>query len=641
MPSDDVTLEQTQVMVAVPLLDKAAKLVARAASAIGASILVLMMFLTAADVFLRYVLNRPILGGVELTEFMMAIIVAVGLATNALRKGHITVEFLTEKLSPRAQAIINSTTCFISLGVFIVITWWTVVYAENLRAGQNASGVLFIPIYPFVYMVALGSAVICLVLLANLVQYLTQVIRGNRSWAWIGLFALIALVLALFAGPFWGRTLWQINPLTVGLLGTLVLIAVLFSGMAVGICMALIGFLGMAYVSNIGAGLAIMGTTPYATAASYTNSVIPLFVLMGAFCFYSGLSRELYYAAYRWIGRLPGGLAMATIAACAGFAATTGSSMAEAATMGQIAIPEMRRHNYSPAFAAGTVAAGGTLGILIPPSVGFIVYGIIAEQSIGKLFIAGIFPGLLLSFLFMVQIYIRCKLNPRLGGGVEAFTWAERLRSITGIWGMLFILLLVIGGIYGGIFTPTEAGAVGAFGTFCIALLRRQLNWSNFSGALFEMGRVTAMVFLILIGAMIFNAFLTVSRLPMMLSDLIIAFQVPPYATLAIILLIYIPLGMLMESLSMLVLTIPIFVPILVALGFDPIWTGVLIVVMMEMGLLTPPVGLNCYVIAGIARDVPLGTIFRGITPFVITQAICVVLLVAFPQISMFLVNLM
>lgn len=431
------------------------------------------------------------------------------------------------------------------------------------------------------------------------------------------------------------------SPELVGVVGICVFLVLLILRVPIAFSFAIVGLLGFGYLRTFDASLSLLATIPYTWGTKYAFLCLPLFVLMGSFAAASGITGDLFDTAQKWLGRLPGGLAHATIAGATAFAACTGSSMAAAVTMGQIALPEMKRHNYSPALATGTVAAGGTLGILIPPSVGLVIYGIIAEQSIGKLFIAGILPGVLISLLYVSQIYIRCRLNPELGGPITTFSWSERLRSLRGILGVLAIFGLVIGGIYGGVFTPVEAGGVGAFATLCIALFRRRLTWGGFTSALLSMGRVVGMIFMIFIGAMVFSVFLTATGLPKALANAIGALPIPRYGVLALLLLMYLPLGCLLEPMSMLVLTVPILLPTVQALQFDLIWVGILVVLMMEIGLVTPPVGLNCFAIRGIAPDIPLETIFRGVFPFVIVHILGVVLIVAFPQIPLFLVHLM
>jgi len=432
-----------------------------------------------------------------------------------------------------------------------------------------------------------------------------------------------------------------VTPLTVGVIGICVLLVLLFSRMPIGFVMALVGFAGFAYLTSFDAGFGVLRTVAYSTFADYNLSVIPLFILMGSFCFFAGLSKDLYDAVHSWLGQLRGGLAMATVGACAGFAAISGSSLATAATMGTVALPEMRRYKYDDRLATGAVAAGGTIGILIPPSVILILYGIITEQSIGKLFLAGFIPGVLEAVFYIITIYILCKINPLLGPPGPKTSLLVKITALKGTWIVLALFILVIGGIYLGVFSPTEAAGVGAFGAFLFGLARRRLGWKALKNSLGDTGKTTAMIFIILLGAMVLGYFLAVSRIPFVLADIVGALPVNRYVILVLILVVYILLGCVMDSMAIMLLITPIFFPLVVSLGFNPIWFGILITRMTEIGLITPPVGLNVFVIQGVAKDVPMQTIFRGIVPFLIADLCEVALLIAVPQLSLFLPGFM
>ena len=427
----------------------------------------------------------------------------------------------------------------------------------------------------------------------------------------------------------------------IGLIGIAGLALLLALRMYIGLAMALVGVIGLSFLVGVEAGIHILGITPLAEGSSYTLSVIPLFVLMGQFAYISGISADIYRTVYCWMGQYRGGLAMATVMACAGFAAVCGSSLATGATMGMVAIPEMDKYKYDPRLSTGCVAAGGTLGILIPPSIGFIIYGILTEESIGKLFMAGLLPGILLALLFMAAIYIQCRLRPAMGPAGECTLWGTKIRSLAGTWGMLLLFCIVMGGIYFGVFTPTEAAGVGAFGAFLFALFNRKLNWQSFVQCLMETGKTTAMIFLIIIGANIFSTFLGLARIPMGLADFISGLALPRMVILAGIILIYIILGCIMDCYAIMILTIPIIFPVIQAMQFDPIWFGVLMVIVLEVGLITPPVGLNVFVIKAAAPDVPLTVIFQGIWPFLIAALLAIVLLTVYPQFALFIPSLM
>ena len=431
------------------------------------------------------------------------------------------------------------------------------------------------------------------------------------------------------------------TPLTVGLIGSGVLFLALFSGMPIGIVMGLVAFAGFAFIKDLGGALGLLQVVPYETFASYDLSVIPLFILMGEFAFRAGLSQDLYSAVQCWLGRLRGGLAMATIGGCAGFAAVCGSSVATAATMGTVALPEMRKRGYDPALATGCVAAGGTLGILIPPSIGFIVYGVITQQSIGKLFLAGFLPGILMAGLFIATIYILCRMNPLAGPPGDVRSFKEKLYALRNTWMVVVLFVFVIGGIYVGVFTPTEAAGVGAFASFVFGVARRRLDWEAVKASVVSTGKATGMIFLILLGAILFSYFLSVSGLPSQVANTIGGLSINRYIVLAIIVIIYLILGCVMDALAMILITLPIFFPLIEQLGFDLIWFGIIVTLTAEAGLISPPVGMNVFVIQGISNGVPMYTIFRGIVPFFAALLIGLVLLTVFPQIALFLPNLM
>jgi tripartite ATP-independent transporter DctM subunit len=431
------------------------------------------------------------------------------------------------------------------------------------------------------------------------------------------------------------------SPELVGIVGIIVMFVLIALQMYIGMAMAVVGFLGLSMIVGLPAGISILGITPLAEGSSYTLSVIPLFVLMGQFAFLSGISSDIYNSVYSWMGHFRGGLAMATILACSGFAAICGSSLATGATMGMVAIPEMERHKYDHRLSTGCIAAGGTLGILIPPSIGFVLYGILTEQSIGKLFMAGVFPGILLTSLFLLVIVVRCRMDPQMGPRGPKVSLKAKIKSLSGVWGMLLLFAVVMGGIYLGVFTPTEAAGIGAFGAFLFALFKRKLTWGTLFQCLMQTGRTTAMIFLIIIGANIFSSFLGLARLPMELASFIAALELPRIVILAAMLVVYIALGCVMDCYAIMILTVPIIFPVIEAMQFDPIWFGVLMVIVLEVGLITPPVGLNVFVLKAAAPMVPLSTIFRGIWPFMFAAFAAIVIITVFPQIATYLPSLM
>ena len=405
----------------------------------------------------------------------------------------------------------------------------------------------------------------------------------------------------------------------------------------VGVAMGLVGVGGFALLNAFDPALNLLGLVPVRTGSDYALGLIPMFILMGSFATASGLSHELFRASNAWLGHRRGGVAMATIAACGGFSAICGSSVATAATMARVALPEMRRFGYSDSLASGVIAAGGTLGILIPPSIVLAIYGFITEQDIGKLFIAGIVPGVLAILLYLGTVWLIGRLDPSHVPVGEKVSFGERLQSLRGIWGVLVLFAFIIGGIYGGVFTPTEAAGMGAAGAWIIGVLRGRLGWRASVQCLVEALRTSAGIFMILLGALLFGYFLAITQTPTHFTEWLLELGLGRYGTLLVILLAYLLLGCVLDAMAMIILTVPIIFPVVSQLGFDPIWFGVVVVMTVELGLITPPVGMNVYVINGVARDISLPTIFRGVMPFVMTDIVRLGLLILLPALVTFL----
>jgi tripartite ATP-independent transporter DctM subunit len=431
------------------------------------------------------------------------------------------------------------------------------------------------------------------------------------------------------------------DPSTVGVLSILALLVLMFFGMHIGFAMFVVGGAGMLLLVPSKAVFSTIATEPYGALARYTLSTIPMFALMGYFAHYGGLTRDIFEAARRWAGRFPGGLAMASVIGCTGFAFCSGSSLASAAVMGQVIVPEMLKQGYDKRFAAGTVAASGTLAAMIPPSIILILYGIITEQSIAKILIAGIIPGAVSAAIYMSGIFLIARFRPKLAPATIGASWRERLSALKDVWGVLILVLLVIGGIYTGLFSPTEAGAAGAMGAFLLGLVARRINLKNFWKPLEETGMLTAQIFIIIAGALMFARLLTFSRLPYAFVNWVLALQVSPMLILIGVMAIYVFLGTFMEPLGMMFITLPIIFPAITALGFNPIWFGILIAKTIEIGVITPPVGMNVYALKGAVPQVSLEDIFQGISWFLLMDILTLALLIAVPQIVTFLPNLM
>ncbi|MDD5705821.1 MAG: TRAP transporter large permease [Kiritimatiellae bacterium] len=430
------------------------------------------------------------------------------------------------------------------------------------------------------------------------------------------------------------------SPTMLGVLGLLAMLLLLAASLPVAVVMGVVGVAGFALIVTPQAALAMLPADLHDVLSNYGLTVIPMFVFMGQVCFHAGISRKLFNAAYRWMGWLPGGLAMATVGACTAFGAICGSGPATAATMSAVAMPEMRRFKYDDALASGTVAAGGSLGMLIPPSVVFIVYGVLTEQSIGKLFISGIVPGLLIAVLFCLTIWLQCRRKPALGPAGPRFTWRERLAALKGVIETLALFALVMGGMFGGWFTPTEGAAVGAAGSVVVAAIVGKCTWSMIWRSVQETIRTSCMVMIIVAGATVFGHFLAVTQIPSNLAAWLSALPLPAWVVLSLIVAFYLVAGCFVDALALIMLTIPIFYPVVLKLGYHPIWFGVIIVIVTQMGVITPPVGVNVYVVSGMERDLPLQTVFRGAMPFLLALVAAVALLLIFPGLATWLPGL-
>jgi tripartite ATP-independent transporter DctM subunit len=427
----------------------------------------------------------------------------------------------------------------------------------------------------------------------------------------------------------------------IGLICVIAMFVLMILRMHIGVTMGIAAFIGIALLTNFDSACGKLAHTAFSQSSMYMMSVIPLYMFMGELAFLSGLSQDAYRTVNKWLGHLPGGLAMATIGACAAFAAVQGSSTAGAVIMVSIAYPEMKERKYANSMALGCIAAGGTMGILIPPSSAFVLYGIITEQSIGKLFTAGIIPGAILTLLFWALIYLWCKRNPALGPPGPPVSWRERFVSLRDLWSVVILFGLVMGGIYLGIFNVTEAAAVGVVAAFIIVLARKRMGKEGIKRSILNTLRTTGMIFVMVIGAMLFNYLLSLSGLTTALADFCMKLPVPPVGIVIAIVLLYAVLGALMDDWAMMLIVVPAVLPTVIALGFDPIWFGVITVIMMEMGMILPPVGFNVFVMAGMVKDVPMTEVYSGIWPFALAMAILVGFIIVFPDLALFLPRVM
>ena len=430
------------------------------------------------------------------------------------------------------------------------------------------------------------------------------------------------------------------NEFTIGILGVFALVVLVFLGVRVFIAAAAVGLVGLVAMIGWDSGAGMVGTIPHSKSVTYTLSVLPMFILIGFLAFHAGITEKLFDAATKWLGWVPGGLAVATVMAATGFAAVSGASTATAAVFSRVAIPDMLKAGYDKRLAAGVVAAGGTLATLIPPSAILVIYAIIVEESVGMLLVAGFLPGIVSALIYMALIVIMCRLNPKLGRPIRGFTWAQRWKSVPGTFPIIAVVLIIFSAMYFGWATPTEAGALGAFVVFVLALVQG-MRWKGLQDALLESAKLTVMIFSIIWGVLIFVRFLGFAGLPEAFAQWVVSLDVPPIMVMICILLFYVLLGMFMDAIGMLLLTLPVVYPAVIALGYDPIWFGIVVVKMAEICLITPPIGLNCFVVNGVRPDIPLTTVFRGIMPFFVADVVTVGLFLAFPEIILWVPRLM
>ncbi len=581
-------------------------------------------------------------GTQELSELGLMLITFLGIAYTALEKEHVRVELLLMYLPENIRLLFEAVSGGLCLMVSGIITWKAFNHTATVYGRGLTTSLLELPLWPFILILAPGCGVLSITFLRDTLKSAHRCVTASWESRHIliscGVFLSVVIALLAFHLAGGGSS----SPVISGIVGMLIMVCFLFMGVPIGFCMILVGAAGMMYLAGSAAGFSLLQPVPFNSTTNYSMTVVPLFILMGAFAFKAGLSKDLYVLVYRFLGHLPGGLAIATVGACGCFAAISGSSLATAATMGMVALPEMKRYKYDPALSTGCIAAGGSLGILIPPSVVLILYGVLTNQPITELFIAGFIPGVMEALFYIITILIMCKMRPELGPPGKRSNFKDRMVSVKETWGVLVLFFLVIGGLYAGAFTPTEAGGIGAFGVLVFIAIRGKLSIRKFYDSLFDSVKTASMCLTVFLGAMFLGYFLTISQIPYELSEFVAALPLNRYVILILILVAYMILGCVMDSLSIVLLTVPIFFPLVQALGFNPIWFGIIMVRIVEIGMITPPIGINVFIIKGVVKnDVPMHTIFKGILPFLIADIIQVILLILIPEITLFLPQLL
>jgi len=608
---------------------------------VAASIIVFMMGLTTVDVALRYLFNSPIPGVYTLCEMLIVGIVYLAIAYVQQHKSHIRVDIFIDRIEGPPRISFELATLILALVSFSLMAWQSGLLAwDAWVTGDYEMGLIEYPFWPTKSVMTLGLVLLCLRFVTDITNYILQLRRASSRWL---LWLLVAfLPLAIFSAFLGMVSPGQFAPPTVGWILLGAMIVVMFMGLPVAFGLLLVGIVGYWVLSGADKTFLMLGAVPYSEITSYPLTVVPLFILMGNLAYQAGFAHKLYETAEKWVGSIPGGLAQATIVGGAAFGAACGSGLASCATLAKICIPAMRKAGIDDRLALGSVAGAGPIAQMIPPSIIMVVYGFITEQSIGKLLIAGIIPGLIAAAVFMVMIYIRCRLNPRLAPLLpEKISWKERIVSLRHSWGIAMIAFIVMGGIYTGIFTPTEAGALGASGTLVLGLLSRQLTLKNFRHAVMDSTKIAAMIFLIIVSAFLFSFFMGISRIPTNVSNFIVGLDVPPIVILMGVLLLYIIAGMFIDMLAFAFLTLPIIFPAIVAIGYDPIWFGVITAHMFEVALITPPFGLNLFIIRSIVPDKSMKEIISAVGWFVAMDMVTLSIYVAFPEVATWLPSLM
>jgi C4-dicarboxylate transporter DctM subunit len=627
---------------------------------IGVTGMLLIALGTIADVMLRWLFNHPLVGFSEIVQVGLAVAIGATFAAGAASRVNLTIDILADHLGARVTAWLNLLGASALLALYLLLAWQMGLHASDLQERGAATVYLDLKRSPYIWTVAVllaaTGAVQAAVVLASLRDALlaspkrdpaaTAPTLGTRRYA-LWAIGLLALAVALVGSAVLGIKAFSAtaasHPSTVAIVLFLVMWGT--SLLLVPLCasLALTGVLGAALLAGIDPALSVLGTEAAAFLTNENLAVLPLFLIMGSFASASGLSSDIYRLAQALFGHFRGGLALATIGGCAGFGALTGSSLATAATIGQVALPEMRERGYSPGLATGCVAAGGTLGQLVPPSTAIILYAILTEESIGRLFIAAVIPAVIAVALYLATIALYVRLAPDAAPAAgRRVRLSEIMRATRNAWGVLLLFAMVIGGLYGGVFTANEAAAFGAMGAFLFALFRGKLAGGKLWRVMGEVTRTTAMIYMLIFGAVTFSFFIGITGLPEKLVSLLNSLTVPPLGVIALLLVIYILLGAIMDPFPVMVITVPIVTPLVTSMGYDLVWWGIIMVCVVETGMITPPFGINVFILKGISGgDVPMWTVFRGVMPFIAADLVKLALLTLFPVLVLWLPSTM
>jgi tripartite ATP-independent transporter DctM subunit len=609
---------------------------------VGVAALFLMVSSTFVDVIMRYVFNSPIRYVGESVGIMMMIAVFLAVAHTQNMKAYVKVDVITALLKPKTNVVVEFINSVLGLCIFAIVIWQSVI--EVMWVVENDvihTQSLPISKAPFLIIIIIGCTSLWLILLRDILKKIVEAFElGISCFHWVVMIAVPVLLIVI--SVIWMQPrLIQMSKETIGIIGVVVSLIFFLSGFPIAFALILTSFLFIGHVRGVATAYDLLRTEFYRNTSSYTWSVMAFFVLMGFVCYYARFGEDLYKAAHRWFGHMRGGLAIATVGACGTLAAIVGDSVSCISTMSVIALPEMRRYGYKDTLSSGCITCGATLGPIIPPSVPLIVYGLITRESIGDLFIAGIIPGILIVFVFWMIIHFWCRINPMIGPQGERSGWSERISSLKAGGPIAILFIVVIGGIYRGIFTPTEGGAIGAMGAIFLGLIYRRFTWKNFALALMESGKVISMIFIILVGAVMFTRFLIWCNLSGTIADFFSGLGLPPYLLIVFIIIVLFMFGFVIDTLTLTLVAVPIVHPIAVSLGFDPIWFAIVTVITINLGTITPPVAINLFLFKGLRNEIPMSSIYRGALPFVIATALIIVLLFIVPSIVTWLPGLL
>jgi tripartite ATP-independent transporter DctM subunit len=600
---------------------------------IGTVIIFLLVGLTFIDVILRYLFSNPITSAFEITEVLLIVAVFFTIAHTQNQKSHIRVDVLTSRLEAKGSLILDFAINLLGTGLFALIVWQTISLTQFFygRHAYHADSLQWVS-WPFAAVIVFGSILMGLLYLRDLLKDVSGALKLNFSWYHWLLMLGIASVLVVLAALWAQKGLWEINLATVGFIGLITFLVFLLAGLPIWLSMLLPAFLFIGHIRGLDTALNMLGRGLYTNTGQFVWATVPFFVLMGYFCLHSRIGEDLYVLVYRWIGHIRGGLAIATTTACTGFAAIVGDSISSIATMTSVAMPQMKKYHYDDRLSTGSIAGGSIIGPIIPPSIPFIVYGVITKVSIGGLFIAGIIPGLLLGLAFAVTVYIWCRINPNVGPAGEKTAWRPRVRSLSASGPILILFVLVIGGIYGGVFSPSEGGAMGAVGALIIGLVMRRFTWRKIWQSALDTAKLLSMLLLIVNGATLFSRFVAWCNVSGVVSDALVGLGMHGLSIVILIFFVFLILGCFVDVLTLTLVGVPIVHPIAVAQGVDPLWFALTMVLVLVIGSLTPPVGINLFTMKGMAPDIPMGRIYRGAFPFVIASIAIIALIIAVPS---------